>query len=45
MLIKIRKTENIVNKINGGQSNITKLHSHGATAFGIRLFDKFLRRK
>tara|TARA_B100002051_G_C16721365_1_gene632635 strand:+ start:369 stop:1823 length:1455 start_codon:yes stop_codon:yes gene_type:complete len=28
-----------------GQNNITKLHNPGATAFGVRLIDKFLRSK
>ncbi len=29
----------------GGKSNISKLHSPGATAFGVRLIDNFLRGK
>ena len=29
----------------GGQSNITKLHNPGATAFGVRLIDEFLKGK
>ena len=27
----------------GGQNNITNLHNPGATAFGVRLIDKFLK--
>ena len=29
----------------GGQNNITKLHRPGATAFGVRLIDKYLKGK
>ena len=29
----------------GGQSNITKIHNPGATAFGVRLIDQFLKGK
>ena len=29
----------------GGQNNITKLHNPGATAFGVRLIDEFLKGK
>ena len=28
-----------------GQNNITKLHNPGATAFGVRLIDEFLKGK
>jgi len=29
----------------GGQNNITSLHNPGATAFGVRLIDEFLKGK
>jgi len=31
--------------LKGGQNNITKLHNAGATAFGVRLIDNFLKGK
>ena len=29
----------------GGKNSISKIHSPGATAFGVRLIDKFLNKK